>query len=182
MVAEKYQTGFEQPLLYAMYVDKVLTGLNAVQTLSRLNRIADGKDGTFVLDFRNDAEAIREAFEPWYGKTIAPPTDPNLLYDTRSALDPFGVLMIDEVAKVAGLLVTMASVKDHGRIHAALQPAIDRFYALDGDNQDGFRDALDRFDRTYSFLSQLVSFGDTKLERDYLYCERWPRSYVVTRA
>ena len=170
VVAEKYQTGFDQPLLYAMYVDKVLTGLNAVQTLSRLNRIADGKDGTFVLDFRNDAEAIREAFEPWYGKTIAPPTDPNLLYDTRSALDPFGVLMVDEVSKVAGLLVTMASAKDHGRIHAALQPAIDRFHALDGDNQDGFRDALDRFVRTYSFLSQLVSFGDTKLERDYLYC------------
>ena len=170
VVAEKYQTGFDQPLLYAMYVDKVLTGLSAVQTLSRLNRIADDKDGTFVLDFRNDAEAIREAFEPWYGKTIAPSTDPNLLYDTRSTLDPFGVLMIDEVAKVAGLLVTMASVKDHGRIHAALQPAIDRFHALDGDNQDGFRDALDRFVRTYSFLAQLVSFGDTKLERDYLYC------------
>jgi type I restriction enzyme, R subunit len=170
VVAEKYQTGFDQPLLYAMYVDKVLTGLNAVQTLSRLNRIADGKDGTFVLDFRNDAESIREAFEPWFGKTIAPPTDPNLLYDTRSALDRFGVLLLDEVVKVAGLLVTMASAKDHGRIHAALQPAIDRFHALDADDQELFRDALDRFVRTYSFLSQLVSFGDTKLERDYLYC------------
>ena len=170
VVAEKYQTGFDQPLLYAIYVDKVSTGLSAVQTLSRLNRIADRKDGTFVLDFRNDAEAIREAFEPWYGKTIAPPTDPNMLYDTRSDLDPFGVLRADEVAKVAGLIVTMASTKDHGRIHAALQPAIDRFHALATDRQDGFRDALDRFVRTYSFLAQLVSFGDTKLERDYIYC------------
>ncbi len=109
VVADKYQTGFDQPLLYAMYVDKVLTGLAAVQTLSRLNRRAEGKDGTFVLDFRNDADAIRTAFEPWYGQTVAPPTDPNLLLDTR-------------------------------------------------------------FMRTYAFLSQVVSFGDTALERDYRFC------------
>jgi len=76
IVAEKYQTGFDQPLLYAMYVDKTLTGLAAVQTLSRLNRTRDGKDGTFVLDFRNDAEEIAKAFEPWYGRTVAPPTEP----------------------------------------------------------------------------------------------------------
>ncbi len=74
VVADKYQTGFDQPLLYAMYVDKVLTGLAAVQTLSRLNRRAEGKDGTFVLDFRNDGEDIRAAFEPYYGETVAPPT------------------------------------------------------------------------------------------------------------
>jgi type I restriction enzyme R subunit len=83
VVADKYQTGFDQPLLYAMYVDKVLTGLAAVQTLSRLNRRAEGKDGTFVLDFRNDADAIRAEFDTYYGETVAPPTDPNLLYDTR---------------------------------------------------------------------------------------------------
>ena len=92
MVAEKYQTGFDQPLLYAMYVDKVLTGLAAVQTLSRLNRPADGKDGTFVLDFKNDAEAVRAEFEPYYGRTIAAPTDPNLLYDARDDLAPYGVI------------------------------------------------------------------------------------------
>ncbi len=74
VVADKYQTGFDQPLLYAMYVDKVLTGLAAVQTLLRLNRCAEGKDGTFVLDFRNDGEDIRAAFEPYYGETVAPPT------------------------------------------------------------------------------------------------------------
>ena len=170
VVAEKYQTGFDQPLLYAMYVDKTLTGLAAVQTLSRLNRMCDGKDGTFVLDFRNDAEAIRDAFEPWYGRTVAPPTDPNLLYDTRGALDPFGVLWVDEIERVTGLLITMATAKDHARIHAALQPAIDRFYALDDEDQGLFRDALDRFVRTYAFLAQLVSFGDTKLERDYMFC------------
>lgn len=170
VVAEKYQTGFDQPLLYAMYVDKTLTGLAAVQTLSRLNRMCDGKEGTFVLDFRNDAEAIREAFEPWYGRTVALPTDPNLLYDTRAALDPFGVLRVDEIGRVTGLLLAMTSSKDHPRIHAALQPAIDRFYALGAEDQGQFRDVLDRFVRTYAFLAQLVSFGDTKLERDYMFC------------
>jgi type I restriction enzyme R subunit len=168
VVAEKFQTGFDQPLLYAMYVDKTLTGLAAVQTLSRLNRIHENKDGTFVLDFRNDAEEIRKAFEPWYGKTVAPPTDPNLLYDTRHELDPFGVLWPEEIEKAIELLLTTG---DHGRVHAALQPAIDRFWDLDDDDQEKFRDALNRFVRIYSFLSQVVAFTDAKLERDYLFCK-----------
>jgi type I restriction enzyme R subunit len=168
VVAEKFQTGFDQPLLYAMYVDKTLTGLAAVQTLSRLNRIHENKDGTFVLDFRNDAEEIREAFEPWYGKTVAPPTDPNLLYDTRHELDPFGVLWPEEIETAISLLLTTG---DHGRVHAALQPAIDRFGALDDEDQEKLRDALNRFVRIYSFLSQVVAFTDAKLERDYLFCK-----------
>ena len=91
IVAEKFQTGFDQPLLHTMYVDKVLTGLNAVQTLSRLNRIHSNKADTFVLDFRNETEDIVKAFEPYYGRTVAPPTDPNLLFDTRRRLDDFDV-------------------------------------------------------------------------------------------
>jgi type I restriction enzyme R subunit len=112
VVAEKFQTGFDQPLLYAMYVDKTLTGLAAVQTLSRLNRTREGKDGTFVLDFRNDADDIRRSFEPWYGKTVAPPTDPNLLYDTRHELDRFDVLRPDEVEKAIGLPGTIEAVQE----------------------------------------------------------------------
>jgi type I restriction enzyme R subunit len=175
VVAEKYQTGFDQPKLYAMYVDKPLTGLAAVQTLSRLNRTYDRdgvrKDGTFVLDFRNDAEDIRAAFEPYYGATVAPPTDPNLLYDTRHSLDEFGVLWPDEVERTVELLLTTGKVA-HDRVHAALAPAVDRFHHdLGDDEQDRFRDALNRFIRTYSFLSQAVAFTDAKLERDYLYCK-----------
>lgn len=168
VVAEKFQTGFDQPLLYAMYVDKTLSGLAAVQTLSRLNRIHENKDGTVVLDFRNEAEDIRKSFEPWYGKTVAPPTDPNLLYDTRHELDSFGVLWPDEVETAISLLLTSG---DHGRVHAALQPAIDRFHDLDEDDQEKFRDAVNRFVRIYSFLSQVVAFTDAKLERDYLFCK-----------
>jgi type I restriction enzyme R subunit len=171
VVAEKYQTGFDQPLLYAMYVDKSLSGLAAVQTLSRLNRICDGKDGTFVLDFRNDADDIRDSFAPWYTATVAPPTDPNLLYDTRHALDPYGVLWPEEVERAVTLLIRSDTPGGHGRVHAALTPAIDRFHDLDTDEQDGFRDTLARFVRTYAFLSQVVSFTDVKLEADYLFCK-----------
>jgi len=167
VVAEKFQTGFDQPKLYAMYVDKTLTGLAAVQTLSRLNRIHPDKDGTFVLDFVNDADDIASAFEPYYGETVAPPSDPNLLYDTRHALDEFGVLNPEEATTFARIL--LAERLDHGRLHAALGPALERFGALAEDGQDRFRDALGRFVRIYSFLSQIVTFADTALERDYLF-------------
>jgi type I restriction enzyme R subunit len=170
IVAEKFQTGFDQPLLHTMYVDRVLTGLAAVQTLSRLNRIHPEKTDTFVLDFRNEAEDIAKAFEPWYGKTVAIPTDPNLLWDTRHALDPFDVLREEEMAAVASILVTLDEAEGHGKIYAGLDPAVDRLHALDDETRLAFRDALNRFVSTYAFLSQIVSFNDTAMERDYLYC------------
>jgi type I restriction enzyme R subunit len=170
IVAEKFQTGFDQPLLHTMYVDKVLTGLNAVQTLSRLNRVHPAKSDTFVLDFRNEAEDIVSAFEPYYGETVAPPTDPNLLYDTRRRLDDWDVLRAEEVEAAVAVLVTMSGPKDHGLFYGTLSPAVERFGALGTDDQAEFKEALDKFVRTYSFLSQVVSFGDTKLERDYRYC------------
>ena len=170
VVAEKFQTGFDQPLLHTMYVDKVLTGLATVQTLSRLNRIHPLKTETFVLDFRNDAEQIKDAFEPYYGKTIAPPSDPNLLWDTRRQLDQYDMLRPDEVEAAVAMLVTFADPKDHGRVYAMLDPAVDRFKDLDEQDQAGFKDALDKFVRTYGFIAQIITFGETKLERDYVYC------------
>jgi type I restriction enzyme R subunit len=169
IVAEKFQTGFDQPLLHTMYVDKVLTGLNAVQTLSRLNRIHPSKKDSFVLDFRNDADDIVKAFEPWYGRTVALPTNPNLLWDTRRALEDFDVLRIDEIEATVEVLLTTVDAKSSGRVYALLDPAIERFRALDEEDRLGFKDAVDKFVRTYSFLSQIVSFGDSKLERDYVY-------------
>ncbi|WP_420453168.1 DEAD/DEAH box helicase family protein [Ilumatobacter sp.] len=171
VVAEKYQTGFDQPKLYAMYVDKTLTGLAAVQTLSRLNRTHPAKTGTFVLDFRNDHEQIQQAFAPWYVRTHAPPTDPHLLYDTHAELGPFDVLRTDEVETMVGLLLDDPE-KNHQRIVSMMGPAVDRFGALSEERQDEFRDLLTRFTRIYSFLSQVVSFTDVKLERDYLFCRR----------
>jgi type I restriction enzyme, R subunit len=170
VVAEKFQTGFDQPLLHTMYVDKTLTGLAAVQTLSRLNRIAAGKNDTFVLDFRNDGEDIQAAFEPYYGKTVAPPSDPNLLWDTRRRLDEFDVLRPDEVETAVAVLLTFADARDHGRLYALLDPAVDRFRELADEDRLNCKDALDKFVRTYGFMAQIVSFSETKLERDYLYC------------
>jgi type I restriction enzyme R subunit len=170
VVAEKFQTGFDQPLLHTMYVDKVLVGLAAVQTLSRLNRIHPDKTDTFVLDFRNEADDIRRAFEDYHGVTMAPPTDPNLLYDTRAALDDFDVLRRDEIERLTALLLASKPSSASARVYAALEPGADRFRALSPEDQEAFRDSLDSFVRTYAFLSQLVSFGDTQLERDYLYC------------
>ena len=174
VVAEKYQTGFDQPKLYAMYVDKPLTGLAAVQTLSRLNRTYD-REASARTARSSSTSATRPrtsatSFEPWYGATVAPPTDPNLLYDTRHDLDPFGVLWPDEIERAVSLLLAKGKVA-HDRVHAALAPAIDRFADLAIDEQDRFLDALKRFIRTYAFLSQVVTFTDTKLERDYLFCK-----------
>ena len=167
VVAEKFQTGFNQPKLVAMYVDKTLTGLNAVQTLSRLNRIHPDKDGTFVLDFVNDSEHIREAFAVYHGKTVAPPTDPNLLFDTRYELNDFEILDPGEMQQAAALMLGDGT---HEQIHTAMQPAVERFKNLDEEEQAVFRDALTRFVRVYGFLAQIVKFANVNLERDYIYC------------
>ena len=168
VVAEKFQTGYDQPLLHTMFVDKPLTGLHAVQTLSRLNRIHPQKNDTFVLDFRNNAEDIQATFKPYYDATVAIPTDPNLLYDTRRDLDAYDVLREDEVENAARLLASLGE-RDHPKLYALLDPAVERFKALPDSLQDEFRAALRRFVHVYAFLSQIVSFADTKLERDYLY-------------
>ena len=168
VVAEKFQTGYDQPLLHTMFVDKPLTGLHAVQTLSRLNRIHPEKTDTFVLDFRNDADQIKAAFKPYYDTTIAIPTDPNLLSDTRRALDPYNVLRDDEIANAARLIASLGNERDHPKLYALLDPALERFKALGDNEQDEFRGALRRFTHVYAFLSQIVSFADSKLERDYL--------------
>jgi type I restriction enzyme R subunit len=151
-------------------MDKVLIGLAAVQTLSRLNRIHPLKNDTFVLDFRKGTDEIAQAFENYYGRTVAPPTDPNLLWDTRRRLDQYDVLRTDEIEATVAVLVAIIDPKDHGKVYALLDPAVERFKALDEEDRLAFKDALDKFVRTYSFLSQIVSFGDSNLERDYLYC------------
>jgi type I restriction enzyme R subunit len=172
IVAEKFQTGFDQPLLHTMYVDKPLVGLAAVQTLSRLNRIHPLKESTFVLDFRNDTEDIVAAFEQYHGCTVAPPTDPNILSDTRARLDAFDVLRREEVeAAMAALLGAGGSAeKRSAEAYAAIGPAKQRFNELGDEQRVEFRDALNRFVRTYSFVSQIARFTDPELERDYVFC------------
>ncbi|HEX4901819.1 MAG TPA: type I restriction endonuclease, partial [Acidimicrobiales bacterium] len=134
IVAEKFQTGFDEPYLHTMYVDKTLTGLNAVQTLSRLNRSAPGKTETFVLDFRNEASAIQDAFQRYYEAVIVEPTDVNVLYDLRSRITAVGILDPIEIAKAAEAYFGVSPEKRSLKvIHASLDPAVLRFRDLDPD-------------------------------------------------
>jgi len=168
IVAEKYQTGFDQPLLHTMYVDKKLAGVRAVQTLSRLNRTHPGKSDTFVLDFANQAEDIQTAFEPFFEETTATPTDPNLLYNLETTIKQAAVIHPDELAAAVQALLAGGS-PNQKTIYANLTPAVTRFTDLDEDDQTVFRDAVNHYIRAYSFLAQVMPWTDRDLESLYLY-------------
>jgi type I restriction enzyme R subunit len=173
LVANKYQTGFDQPLLHTMYVDKRLSGVQAVQTLSRLNRTTGGKEDTFVLDFVNDAEEIRRSFQPYYDQTVvAESADPHQLYELQSRLDGMQVFWTTEVeafCKVFYAPKEKQTIADQAEMYRQLNPAVDRFKALDDEKQDEFRNALTGYVRLYSFLSQVMPFADPDLEKLYTF-------------
>ncbi len=170
IVAEKFQTGFDEPYLHTMFVDKKLTGLNAVQTLSRLNRIAPGKTATFVLDFCNEAEAIRHAFQKYYEAIIIESTNVNVLYDLRGRMLTLAVLKDDEIQAASDAYFAVDPAKRSLKaIYSNIDPALLRFADLDDDGQAEFRSALDQFIRAYSFLSQVMPYTDESLERLYVY-------------
>ena len=168
VVASKFQTGFDQPLLHTMYVDKKLGGVNAVQTLSRLNRTHPGKQGTMVLDFANEADEIKKAFEPYYETTLlSEETDPNLLYEVQGRLLDFGVFTAADVESFARVYFDPKSNQD--RLYATLEPARQRFVDLDPDERGDFRGQLTDYVRLYSFLSQVLTFVDPDLEKLYVF-------------
>ncbi len=163
LVANKFQTGFDQPLLCAMYVDKRLDGVMAVQTLSRLNRIHAGKDKTFVLDFRNDLDGVRKAFEPYYETTaLSDVTDPNLVHDLYEKLMGSDVLRKPEIDAFAEAFYGKGP---QAGLHAQLNPAALRFLELSTDEQVRFRKDLQSFVRLFDFMSQVIAYGDTDLEK-----------------
>jgi type I restriction enzyme, R subunit len=142
IVANKFQTGFDQPLLHAMYVDKKLGGVNAVQTLSRLNRtFPPEKKGTLVLDFANQADEIKAAFEPYYDTTLlAEATDPNLLYDTQGRLAAFPVYTPADVDRFGRVYFNPKATQD--QLYGVLAPVVDRFRELAEAEQHDFRGQL----------------------------------------
>ena len=145
VVAEKYQTGFDEPLLHTMFVDKKLSGVKAVQTLSRLNRTTRGKVDTFVLDFVNSAEDIKASFEPFYEETVLlEETDPNVVYDMKNTLDDFRVYQKSEVDKFADIFYQNEnqSAGDLGKLQGQLRPAIDRYEVLEVEKQDIFKSKI----------------------------------------
>lgn len=179
IVANKFQTGFDQPLLHTMYVDKKLGGVNAVQTLSRLNRIHTRKEDTMVLDFANEAEHIQQAFQPYYEKTLlAEETDPNLLYDIQRALSEFGFYANDDIEKFT---VVYYSKMTQDKLHAVLAPVVDRYKEAEEQEQADFRKTLTDYIRLYAFLAQIITFVDTDLEKLYNFARHLLQKLPVKR-
>ena len=176
LVAEKYQTGFDQPLLHTMYVDKRLAGIQAVQTLSRLNRTHPLKEDTFVLDFVNDREEIREAFKVYYeGAEMGEEVDPARMYAVKGELDAAGIYLDEEVERFCEVYFKpkqRQSAQDHQAMHAALDPAVSRFRDLQQDDEDDaelWRGKIQAFRNLYGFLSQVIPYQDSDLERLYVF-------------
>lgn len=176
LVAEKYQTGYDQPLLHTMYVDKRLAGIQAVQTLSRLNRMHPLKEDTFVLDFVNDREEIKEAFKQYYeGAEMGEEADPNQMYAIKAELDASGIYLLEEVQRFIGIYFKpkqRQSPADHQAMNAALDPAVDRFTALQEEDEEEaelWRGKLNAFRNLYAFLSQVIPYQDSDLERLYTF-------------
>ncbi len=174
LVAEKYQTGFDQPLLHTMYVDKRLSGIQAVQTLSRLNRTHPLKEDTFVLDFVNDAEEIQEAFRQYYeGSVMGEAVDPDRLYELKAELDASGVYLQDEVDEFSGIFFApkrKQSPSDHKAMNALLDKAVARFQQLQKDAEEeaeDWRRKAQVFRNLYAFLSQVIPYQDSDLEKLY---------------
>lgn len=168
LVANKYQTGFDQPLLHTMYVDKRLSGVLAVQTLSRLNRTTPGKEDSFVLDFVNKPDEILQSFQPYYrAAALEDVTDPNIVHELQIKLDKAGVYYRTEVDAFAEAFFDPK--RKQAGLHAHLKPAADRFAELNEEDADQFRKDLGSFLRLYDFLSQIINYGDADLEKLYAF-------------
>ncbi len=173
LVAEKYQTGFDQPLLHTMYVDKKLTGLQAVQTLSRLNRTCAGKEDTFILDFRNSPEEIFKAFKPYYEDTpSAPLTDPQHLYRLQHQIEETRLIFEEEVQAFCAVYFKprrKESVHDQAQMYGILDQAVERFKERPEEEREEAKTLLVNFRNMYGFLSQVIPYQDSDLEQLYTY-------------
>lgn len=174
IVADKYQTGFDQPLLHTMYIDKTLSGVKAVQTLSRLNRICPGKEDTFVLDFANETEDIFNAFQPYYEKTIlTESTDPNKLYDLKAKIEEKHIILSPEVTLFCTFFFKSKDLQtrwQHSQLNAFIDPAVERFTKLATEEEkEDYKHTLTAFVRLYAFLAQIIPFQDIELEKLYAY-------------
>jgi type I restriction enzyme R subunit len=174
LVAEKYQTGYDEPLLHTMYVDKRLDGVKAVQTMSRLNRTCPGKEDTFILDFVNKREDILAAFQPYYEQTqLSDVTDPNKLYDLKTKIDSFKVIYqadIDAFCAVFFKNKELQTKREHAQLNSIVDVAVARFEAVEKDeHKEDFANTLGVFVRLYAFLAQIMPFQDIELEKFYAY-------------
>src|SRR5258706_12954407 len=182
IVANKFQTGFDQPLLHTMYVDKKLGGVSAVQTLSRLNRpMPPEKRGTIVLDFANESDESKAAFEPYYETSLlSEATDPNLLYEIQTRLGSFPVYSEADVEVFAKVYFDPKATQD--RLYAVLAPLVVHFKTLSPEEQHDFRGQLTDYVRLYAFLAQVLTFADADLEKLYIFARHLRRLLPADRA
>ena len=167
IVAEKFQTGFDEPLLHTMYVDKKLGGVNAVQTLSRLDRIMlPDKEDTCVLDFANEADDIRKAFQPYFEATLlTEPTDPNKLYDLKRTVDDHQLFGVEEVEDFATVYFSAKGRQE--QLQPLLDSVVDRYELRSREERADIRKHVGDYVRLYAFLSQVITFTDASLEKFY---------------
>lgn len=174
VVANKYQTGFDEPLLHTMYVDKKLMDVTAVQTLSRLNRTYPGKNSTFVLDFENSGDDIRNAFLPYYETTILEgSTDLNKVYDLRNKVRNYMLYSYDDVDAFNKFMTAQRGKKQDpaalGKLTAMFRPVIARYQELSEEDRFTARDYVRKFNGAYSYITQLVRLHDKDLFNEYQY-------------
>ena len=173
LVAEKYQTGFDQPLLQTMYVVKRLAGVQAVQTLSRLNRVVPGKSRTFVLDFANEEGDIYKAFKPYYETTpVGENADPHRLSELQHRLLEWAIFTpadITDFTRVWYRAKHHHSVSDHREMNAVLDAVVQRFKDHKEEEREEFRGQLKGYRNLYAFLSQIIPYQDSDLERLYAF-------------
>ena len=171
LVAEKYQTGFDQPKLHTMFVDKKLTGLKAVQTLSRLNRTYPGKEDTFILDFVNDPEDIRKAFEPYYEDSkLEGDIEPNELYSIQSELENYMILRNDEIDKFVEIIYKEKQTKrDTELSNNYIDSAVQRYSKLTEEEKRDFVSKAKKFNSIYMFVLQITPFQDVDLHKLFVY-------------
>lgn len=172
VVAEKYQTGFDEPLLHTMFVDKKLKDIKAVQTLSRLNRTCAGKDDTLVIDFVNTAEEIQEAFKPFYDVTVLEhETDPNVIYDKLTKLKSYGLIFDENVEKFCSIYLKdgAQNENDFGRLTSCVKETVDLYCKLEIEDRESFRKQVISFNKFYSYITQITSMGDKELHKMYMY-------------
>lgn len=172
IVAEKYQTGFDEPLLHTMFVDKKLSGVKAVQTLSRLNRTMVGKEDTFVLDFVNSAEDIQKAFQPYYeAAVLEQETDPNVIYDLKNALDDYQIYQPSEVERFGDTYYSNDNKNIQAILTGCIKPALDRYSFKDTAAKEEFKTYLSRFIRVYSFITQVCRMFDGDMQKFFVYAK-----------
>ena len=168
IVANKFQTGFDEPMLQTMYVDKRLDGLQCVQTLSRLNRVATGKTDTLVLDFVNEPKQVQEAFQQYYQTTtLAEETDPNRLYDLQAQLAGFDLYDADAIHQFCRIFYELSRPDE--LLQGILDSVVEKWSALEMNEREEFRSTLQSYIRLYGYISQLISFTDVVLEKLYIF-------------